>query len=174
MRKIAILATAMLAVGANAVLIETEPNNSMGTADLIARGAAPWADVGVMSLDPAEDVDWFVIELFAGEYLTAITYPIADGTENNPDTMMALFDSSGTELDFNDDANGFGSALRYRIAADGRYFLAITGFGDRDFNGSGHAEMGEYILTVSVVPEPATMLALGAGLAALAVRRRRK
>ncbi len=173
MKNLAILAVAVASVGAHAVLFETEPNNTPGTANFIARGASPWADVGVMSLNPAGDVDWFIFDMNAGEYLTAITYPIADDTENNPDTMMALWDSNLNQLDFDDDANGFGSAIRYHNVETGRYYLSITGFGDDNFTGD-HSEQGDYILTMSLVPEPATMIALAAGIAAIAARRRRK
>ncbi|MFN8139068.1 MAG: PEP-CTERM sorting domain-containing protein [Fimbriimonadales bacterium] len=174
MRNIAILAGLAACAAANAVITESESNNTIGTANLISRGASPWADVGVINLAAGGgDVDFFGIDLLAGEYLTVITYPIADDSENAPDTMLTLRDSTGFELDFNDDANGFGSAIRYHIADTGRYYIGITGFGDTGFGGA-HGEEGDYILTVSVVPEPATMLALGAGLAALAARKRRK
>jgi hypothetical protein len=75
---------------------------------------------------------------------------------------------------FNDDAgDGYGSAIRWQADATGDYFIAITGFhpGAQNsldyYEGISHNEVGAYILTVSVVPEPASMLALGVGLAGL-------
>lgn len=159
-----------------AIIIETEPNNTPLTANAITRGAAPWADVGIMSLTAGGgDVDYFSITLFAGEVITAITTPLTV-TFSVPDTMMHLLDSSFSELVFNDDGGGpsgnFGSAIRWDVTSSGTYYIGVTGFNDRSFVGS-HGEAGDYALTVSVVPEPATLLALGAGAAALFGRRRK-
>ncbi|GIK31686.1 MAG: PEP-CTERM sorting domain-containing protein [Armatimonadetes bacterium] len=167
-----VLALASAAIS-QAIIIESEPNNTPLTANAISRGAAPWSDVGVMSLaDGGGDVDYFSITLFAGEVFTAITTPL-EVTFTVPDTMMHLLDSSFSELVFNDDAGaGFGSAIRYAVTSSGTYYIGITGYGDRSFVGS-HGEEGDYALTVSVVPEPATLLALGAGVAAIFGRRRK-
>jgi hypothetical protein len=125
------------------------------------------------------DIDYFQLNLNAGDILSAMTAPLAGlpGSFDVPDTVLALFDSTGDLLLSNDDAGNEqestldpslasdnpyvpgeirGSGLRALIPATGTYYLAVTGFSDVDFVGS-HLESGRYALLVGRVPEPSTM-----------------
>lgn len=180
-----LLALALLAgmgTQAFAVFFDTEPNNNASQAQTVNRANGPWADIGVASLT-SNDSDWFRVRFNAGENITVSTMGVGNGNEDGgPDTVIALISTDGNSvLISNDDSgNGLMSLYRFAIRNTGDYYVAVTGFTSGDqtrvsyYTGNGHSQSGDYAVTISVVPEPATMLALAGALGALAARRRRK
>jgi len=197
-RLAALAAPLVLALPASAAIVESEPNDTLATADLLDRTTILGADVGTLGFSSGSDVDVFRLDLLAGDFLTDNTAPIATPFIE-PDTEAFLTDASGVGLQSDDDeGEGLGSSFTFLVPADGTYYVAITGFLDivgsdgvgldlfdtsaptalqldgLDGAGDPHGELGNYILTVSVVPIPEPTLGLAAaGLAGLAVRRRR-
>ncbi len=77
-----------------------------------------------------------------------------DSTET--DTFAFLFDSNGNLLAENDDTDGLDPLLRYVIEANTDYFVAITGYGNENFDpfgsGSGSGgDTGEYTINASLL-----------------------
>ncbi|MFP4145503.1 MAG: DVUA0089 family protein [Phycisphaeraceae bacterium] len=188
----ALAAVGLSAATASASIIETEPNDTLAEANAITitRTGGIWADAGVLSLDAtAEDVDFFSLDLLADEALTLTTTPLGSSDFGDPDTMLGIFDGQGTLLDYTDDTDGsltttgddsgLGSTLRFHASETGTYYVAVTGFNDANFNGIedndtiGHGETGLYVLTASVVPEPASLALMLIGGTMLGWRRRR-
>ena len=169
---------------AQAAIIETEPNNTLATADPILLGSMT-ADAGVPSLK-AGDVDVFSIALNAGDFLSVNTSGIASIPPGNlPNTVAGLIDSSGVVILIDDDGGqNLGSNFSYMTPTTGTYYIAVTGYPDAasamagsTFGSAGvfdgaHTAKGPYLFTVSVlqtaVPEPSSMLLLAGGILAAA------
>jgi len=153
------------------VFFESEPNNSFGTADVIVRPSGPFADLGLATLGGGGgDLDFFSLDLVAGEILIATTTPLEE-FEIDPDTILGLFGPDETFITSDDDSGpGLGSQIEFPVTESGKYYLVVTGFADFDFVGD-HEQDGRYSLSVKVIPAPAAFAAL-AGV--LAVRRRRR
>lgn len=176
-------AVAILAIASNAFAVfnESEPNDTTGTADPIALTCnPPSADIGFGELTaagaPGQDI--YSVFIPSGCILTAITTPYSVNF-SVPDTLLAVLDPGGALIIENDDAgtDGVGgggvgpvrgSAVRYQNTGPGAtYFLRVRGF-----VGGPQPGVGNYALTVSMFPEPATIGLLLGGLA-LAARRRK-
>jgi serralysin len=75
------------------------------------------------SIEQYGDIDWFQINATAGSYTFDAT-----GTTLS-DTVLMLYDGSGNQIAYNDDAGGtYNSRIDYTLAA-GTYYAAVRGFG---------------------------------------------
>jgi hypothetical protein len=73
------------------------------------------------------------------------------------DSVAFIFDGSGNQLAFDDDTDGLDPLIQYQIAADRDYYVAITGYGNENFDpfalGSGTGgDTGEYTLNSRLLP----------------------
>lgn len=156
-------------------------NNVFAGASSLNLAGAGSAVAATASLDAtAPDVDFYSVDLFAGDILTAITVPL--GLDfNSPDTLLAVYDAGGTQLVLNDDGGSDfapggvgvprGSVVRFLAPASGRYYVGVTGFNDSGFAGA-HSLSGPYGLAASIIPAPGATGLAAVGLLALARRRR--
>ncbi|MEO1210237.1 MAG: S8 family serine peptidase [Cyanobacteria bacterium J06638_20] len=79
------------------------------------------------------------------------------------DTVVLVFDSDGNLLAENDDADSLDPLLRLPIVANTDYFVAVTGFGNDNFDpfalGSGSSgDTGEYIFNSRLLPTSSSAL----------------
>lgn len=161
---------------------DIEPqNNTLAGAAPALMNTAPWAEAGILRLTP-NDTDFIKIWLNAGDRLVVSTHPMDDGVAD-PDTVIGLFDGvNPVALTWDDDAGyGLGSTILWEASTSAWYYLAVTGFHGFSgmdhisyYEGALHDEDGLYLLSVGVVPEPASLLTLSAGVAGLAALRRRR
>lgn len=106
------------------LVAEKEPNNSI-------RGA-PVTSTGVYirgSLDVAGDVDVFEIEAEPGDTLSAEVYAERLGT--TLDASLTFYDLKANLLAFNDDAEGRDPSIQFKVAAVGRFFVAVSSVNEK-------------------------------------------
>ena len=89
------------------------------------------------------DRDWVAVNVVAGE---AYRVDLTGDTLSDP--YLRVYDASGNLVDFNDDASGYDSALRFTAAVTGTYYLSAGAFGD---SGSGTYELAVTSATAPTV-----------------------
>jgi hypothetical protein len=156
---LAIALAGAYAAAARAAVAEVEPNGTLATAQAITpantvlTAAFPPPGGGALvtgSISPG-DVDYFAFDLAAGQLVSLAVVTADEGALSDP--SLALFDPSGALAATDDDSGpGFLPALRLRVAQAGTWRVAVSGFGDAAFNGSGHTEHFDYRLIVAASP----------------------
>ena len=99
------------------------------------------------------------VRLREGELLT-VSLQDADGGEL-ADPLLGVFAPSdpGEPVAADDDGGpGFLPRLALRAAESGLFTIAVSGFGDDDFDGSGHREQVAYRLVVAIESDPALLV----------------
>lgn len=81
---------------------------------------------------------------------------ITSSTSDPVDAVAFIFDENGNLLASDDDTNGIDPLIQYQIAANQNYFVAITGYGNDNFDpfalGSGTGgDTGEYTFNSSLL-----------------------
>ncbi|MEN0109826.1 MAG: hypothetical protein AAF805_03800 [Planctomycetota bacterium] len=112
-------------------------------------------DVIVNNTPGGNDVDFY---RFTGltpgeEFLAQTGLPSGSGGQGGvTDTLLAWFDESGQPLAVNDDrGQSLESLLRGVVPPSGEVVLAVSGFGDDNFDGT-HGVIGAYTIDVIVGP----------------------
>lgn len=139
-----------------------EDNGSLATAtDSAITGSGAVRTTSVLGDGPhgpegtgSNDFDFVKVQVAAGNTLVADT----EGTPTGLDTILAVYDSAG-EIVAADDDSGTGtlSAVRYRPAAAGTYYVLVAGYSrfgplpadpNDSGSGAGGADTGDYALTI--------------------------
>lgn len=137
---------------AQATVTESEPNDTLTTADPVALG-----DTVSGTIDPAGDVDYFVITLTAGTWLDLDVDASQIGSPL--DAVMALFAADTTMLAYSDDADGLDPHIRYMVTTTGTFWIGIAGY-------NGGPEYTYELKIGTVVPgpgDPTSLYATGLG-----------
>jgi len=129
-----------VAASPTTIIAESEPNDSIRTADSIALG-----DQAVGVLNPARYVDVWFVDLTEGQLFSVDVDAQVLGSPL--DAQLVLFAPDGrTVLASNDDFDGFDSRISFRVPASGRYFVLISSFGQ-----NGGSPQARYALNVGTV-----------------------
>lgn len=142
---------------------EHEPDNTIEEARNLGPTLMDGTDRMFVQFNPDSarfygDLDYFMLDLKAGQNLVAETKPTGGNTSSSSDpdlwnqdtdTRLRLFDGEGNQLlDDDDGGNGWYSKIEYNPTEDGEYFLQVAN--SRGAGGGDDRSMrrGDYILNV--------------------------
>lgn len=130
------------------------------------------------------EILWYSLQHAGGQLFISTAGSVIeelDGNIQTDDTILAVYDSLGQLVDFNDDVgNGdFTSFLSFSNLSAGEYRIAVAGatFGTRvgnAFISSSHDGVGTIQLSVSAIPEPSSVAILTCFGLFAGIRRRKK
>jgi Bacterial Ig-like domain (group 2) len=120
---------------------EHESNNLLSYAD--SSGLYSAGTVTLYGSLCSGDVDYYSVTIPDYHYLDLAV------NGNGLDTILALFDNSGTEKFYSDNVNGIDPFLSVYAHLGNTYYFAVSGYGDRNFNGN-HTQNGDYTVTVTL------------------------
>ncbi|MGH7539135.1 MAG: pre-peptidase C-terminal domain-containing protein [Gemmatimonadales bacterium] len=115
--------SARRAADLRATIGESEPNDSVQTADSVAL-----VDRATGVVNPAGDVDTWFVDLTAGQFLSVDVDAAQIGSPLDA-TLLLIAPDGRTQLAFNDDFDGFDSRISYLVPTNGRYYVVIRAFG---------------------------------------------
>jgi len=117
------------------------------TAPATAQDADPAADASTQTsltldqpvsgaIEPAGDGDWYRLSVSQGQRYTISLDAAQSEGEGALDPMLSIYDSSGEQIAFNDDAGGtLNSQLAFTPSADGHVFVEARAFADGGVGG---------------------------------------
>ena len=137
-----------------------EPNDSIGTAIAIplSSGAATVSGTIGDGAYAAADVDIYAVTVAAGGVLTVDIDAATLATSSSLDSYVRVFNASGTQVAFNDDAAGsLDSLVTYTAPTAGTYYVGISSYGNSSYSvttagtGSAGQTTGNYAAKIGVV-----------------------
>jgi hypothetical protein len=156
-------------------------HNTQGTAQTLNGQFLPISAINAVNIaggiGASGQQDWYAVQMTAGSLLTANIMANVVGI-SSLDSVLTMFNSSGTQMATNDDISFSGNSifagggysndsllLNIPVNTAGTYYIRVNGIG---------SSTGNYNLLLTgmaTVPEPATLITLG--IAALGLIRRR-
>lgn len=117
-------------------LTTVEPDDTLANATaldlpLFANGTTT-VQGAIGDANGAADRDMYSIFLRAGDQISGVVLAARAGTGLDP--MLALFNSAGTRLSYNDDSNGLDSQLSFTADANGYYYFGISSYSNINYN----------------------------------------